>query len=871
MAVKVSRDAWGIPHLRSDTGARELAHLQGVNAARDRAWQIELERRRSLGSSAAVLGPAAIAWDRFARQVRIDDTAQRCFASLQDETKSWLTAYVDGVNAALPSADAPEFAATGLIPGRWQPWSPIAIWLTTHVLFAGYPTKLWREQVSRQLGPEAADLFAIEGPGTAGSNGWLVDSNRSTTGKPIVAGDPHRLIESPGVYQQIHLVCPDYDVVGLAIPGVPGIAHFGHTGHVAWAITNAVADSQDLYRERLRRRNGQIEAEGPDGWYVVPAHAEFIEVAGGDPVEFEVIETQRGPIVAGGADEGEGLSLRLPPRVLESIGFDALPALLRAKTVHDVDAAFEQWVEPVNVVLAADTAGGTLHRAAGRVPERPERNSEQTVPATDARFEWQGWKPMPRATVEGVAVMANERGLAGPLGYDFAPPHRADRITALLAERDRWSPSEMAAIHTDTFNGAARVLLDHLARLKPDANGVRDLLLAWDRRMDADSIEAATFANLRSAVARHLAAHPVMARLDDPAAYPQIFDLWTGLGTRIAYALENILVRGVPGIDLGAVVRAALAETKVAAEPWGATHRLFALHAFAGTSEGADYQAPAVVLAGDNDCVWSTTSVPGVSDICVRGSVARYVWDLADRSASRWIVPLGASGIPGHPHSQDQLALWQRGELVPVVTDWSLLTEEDSMYASFAPAAFTQVVDGFGEVSIVPVDPERDLDLIYSWVTAERARFWGMTEHSREFVLEIYQHLDSLATHHTYLVRRDGVPVALLQTYQPEADPVGECYDVQPGDIGAHLLLGPAEAYEPGFTGALMKVFLAFLFCDPANQRIVAEPDARNAKVVARLERTGFVLGPEIELPDKRAQLAFLTRETYVAAARVSA
>lgn len=389
--------------------------------------------------------------------------------------------------------------------------------------------------------------------------------------------------------------------------------------------------------------------------------------------------------------------------MLGSVGFDALPLLLEARTVADVDAALDEWVEPVNVVLAADTQGGTLHRVAGRVPERSAVNSETVVPADDARFEWRGWKPMPRATVDGVAVMANERGLAAALGHDFAPPHRSERIGDLLAGRDRWDSAGMASIHTDTYAGAAGVLLDLVA--KADPSEVRDVLLAWDRRMDASSNEAATFARLRSAVARRLAAHPVLARLDDPAAYPEIFHLWTGLETRIGFALENILVRGVPGIDLDVVIGEALAETEVASEPWGAAHRLFALHAFAGLADGPAYEAPDVMLAGDNDCVMSTTSVPGVSDVCVRGSVARYVWDLADRSASRWIVPLGASGIPGDAHQQDQLALWQRGELVPV------------------SCAYREVIPGFGEVSIVPVDPRRDIELIYGWVTAERARF----------------------------------------------------------------------------------------------------------------------------------------------------
>lgn len=177
-------------------------------------------------------------------------------------------------------------------------------------------------------------------------------------------------------------------------------------------------------------------------------------------------------------------------------------------------------------------------------------------------------------------------------------------------------------------------------------------------------------------------------------------------------------------------------------------------------------------------------------------------------------------------------------------------------------AVHEQTVDGFGTVRIVPVDPERDVDLIHGWVTQERARFWGMRDAGRERVLEIYSYLDSLTTHHAYLVHRDGTPVALFQTYQPEADPVGDYYDVRPGDFGVHLLVGPAEGErEPGFTAALLTVFLDFVLADPDRERIVLEPDARNEKAIARVVRAGFTLGPQIDLPEKRAQLAFLERE----------
>lgn len=216
MTVEIYRDAWGIPHLRAHS-AQELAHAQGRTTAVDRAWQLEVERHRSQGTSAAFLGADAVAWDRFARQARLDDTARRCFAALEKrdpETAAWVVSYVVSVNEGLAEGArrAPEFAATGLAPGRWEPWSPLGVWLGTHILFAGFPAKLWREEVVRLLGADAVQLFAMDGPGTSGSNGWLVSGERSVTGRAVIAGDPHRFIEDPGVYQQIRLSCPEFDV-----------------------------------------------------------------------------------------------------------------------------------------------------------------------------------------------------------------------------------------------------------------------------------------------------------------------------------------------------------------------------------------------------------------------------------------------------------------------------------------------------------------------------------------------------------------------------------------------------------------------------------------------------------------------------------
>ncbi|MER6070531.1 GNAT family N-acetyltransferase [Streptomyces sp. NPDC001817] len=184
-----------------------------------------------------------------------------------------------------------------------------------------------------------------------------------------------------------------------------------------------------------------------------------------------------------------------------------------------------------------------------------------------------------------------------------------------------------------------------------------------------------------------------------------------------------------------------------------------------------------------------------------------------------------------------------------------------------------QHVDGFGTVRIRPLDPASDADVVHGWVSQERAVHWGMNGLSRDQVAGIYAHMAGLDTHHAHLVTWDGAPAALLQTYEPAADRVGACYDVRPGDLGVHVLLGPAgpDGPRPGWTSALLTVMTAYALRGLDRRRLVVDPDVRNTRAIARFERQGFVRGPavvlpEVDLPDvylpeKHAQLAFLDRE----------
>jgi len=604
--ARIYRDAYGIPHVRADS-VTDLAHGQGEVTARDRAWQLEWLRRRATGTTEEIFGEPAVSWDRFARDTLVAGTAQRAHAALSDESREFVAAYVAGVNAGL-HADAPELAELGIEPQPWPEWMPLAVFHAQHIIFAGLGGRLWARRAQRVLGDDAA-LLDHEGPLASGSNAWAVAGGRTASGLPLIGGDPHRIIESPGVYQQIRLACDEFDVVGFAFPGVPGTPHFAHAGDVAWAITNAMADYQDLSDD--------------------PADPEF------EP----------------------GLRLRNASTVLGDLGFAALLPLLRARTVDDVDRALDHWVEPVNNAVIADRHGTVRYRLAGKVPVRDGAD-------------WTGWLAdahRDEIASDGHVVTANER--RGPqseaVGSSFGAPYRARRLHQLLEGRTGLTPEDFREFHNDTLLLPA----EQLRRLVP---GEFD---DWDCRMDADSPTAAAFAAWRAALVRRIAAEPVFASFQEPEHLP-LWAPWQDVTIRIGLSLPNLAAAGTPyGIDIPALAKLALEDSREHPPTWGDTHVVTPVHAF--ELHGLEPPpVPALPVSGDSDCVRCTGTYPGVTDECYRGSVARYVWDLADREASGWVVPMGADGDPRGAHHHDQLAAWAAGDLVPVVTDWDRMTEE---------------------------------------------------------------------------------------------------------------------------------------------------------------------------------------------------
>jgi len=181
-----------------------------------------------------------------------------------------------------------------------------------------------------------------------------------------------------------------------------------------------------------------------------------------------------------------------------------------------------------------------------------------------------------------------------------------------------------------------------------------------------------------------------------------------------------------------------------------------------------------------------------------------------------------------------------------------------------APNVFSNDHPELGSFALRPLDLEREMPLVHSWVTGERARYWGMVGKSLEQVTLGYREIAKTAQ--VFLGLWQGRPAFLVETYFPGDDPVAAHFSVQPGDRGMHVLLAPTQSPVRGFSWAVFCSVMDFVFSEAAAKRVVVEPDVRNAKIHALNRRAGFRYAELVELPNKLAHLAFCTREDYVAA-----
>lgn len=168
-----------------------------------------------------------------------------------------------------------------------------------------------------------------------------------------------------------------------------------------------------------------------------------------------------------------------------------------------------------------------------------------------------------------------------------------------------------------------------------------------------------------------------------------------------------------------------------------------------------------------------------------------------------------------------------------------------------------------GALSLRPLDPLSDAELLHSWVTHPKAAYWMMQGARLQDVEREYMRIAAHEHHDAFIGLHDGEPAFLMERYDPRYVELVGLYEPEPGDVGMHFLVAPTDTPVHGFTRAVITAVMESLFADPRTRRVVVEPDVSNTAVHALNEAVGFVPVREIQKPEKRALLSFCTRAHF--------
>jgi penicillin amidase len=708
--VEIVRDRWGVAHIYAKN-ADDLFFAQGFNAAADRLFQIDLWRRQATGELAEILGKEFIEADFFARLLKYRGDMEAEWRSYSPDAKAIATAFTSGINAYIEHIGEKlpiEFQLLGYRPKKWLPHDVLGR-ASGIYMSQNFRNEILRAKLVAAVGIEKArwlaptdppreyvshlpyeDLARIDDkilaaynqatmalsvkPSSTESNNWVVTPEKSDSGKPLLASDPHRAIALPSLRYIVHLNAPGWNVIGAGEPGLPGIA-IGHNERMAWGFTIVGTDQADFYVEETNDA-GEYKENGR--WTRMQSATEVVHVKGGEKVERVLHFTRHGPVLYRDAKAHRAYALRWAGSEPGGAAYLGSLAIGRAQNRDEFLQAIKAWHIPSLNFVYADVDGNTGWIAAGLIPVRDKHDGLLPVPG-DGGFEWKRFldvKEYPQRIdpKEGFIATANHnivpKDYPHQIAYEFAAPYRYQRLRELLSVKGFWQLEDFKALQQDSVSVPGR----RLAKLLVDvAGGLAhvDLMKGWNGSLATDSSQAVVYAfwvkelqdafyarhldKKQAALAASLGGLPTM--LD---ALEQLDARW--LGKEAPEEVRRALV--YPSFLKALEKWKSLPERQQ--KNWGALHTVTFRHPIAALSKAhaEAFNVGPFERPGDGNTPNNTRYDDNFKQI--HGASYRHLFDLADWDRGLATNAPGQSGQLGSRHYDDLAAMWASGEYFPL-------------------------------------------------------------------------------------------------------------------------------------------------------------------------------------------------------------
>jgi penicillin G amidase len=737
--VEILRDRFGVPHVRARS-ATDACFSLGLCHGQDRLWQLEFFRRATAGRLAEFAGPDALGADLLMRTLGMRRVAEREEREISSLLRAFLDAYAAGINAAIDTAPAlpVEFQLVRLEP---EPWTAVDLLAASKLMAFGLTTnwemELLRARLVRVAGPERAaqlepryprgnpiviapgEVWAGEGSDlleqiervrgmlglgahAGGSNNWVVSGARSVTGRPLLACDPHLTTTIPDLWYEADVACDEFHVRGATLPTNP-FPVFGQTASTAWGFTNVMADTQDLFVERLNPDDARLyEFDGE--WRRAEVIREEVTVKGRGAAEtIDVTVTHHGPIVnaALGAEDEQPLALSWTGFQYPCLTEAGYRTTLARTADEVVEATEDHFVPPLNM-LFADGEGNIGYQLAGRIPIRRTHCPDLPKPGWTSEFEWDGTIPydeLPQVINPpgGYIVTANNRivddNYPHHITSEWMTGYRAQRIEELLGERERHSLRDFERMQHDFYSYPGVETVHRLSRLHPQSQRVVraiERLKSWDGYLDARTVAGTIYhaftvvfaERVARAVARddalverylNKSGLELFAVVSSPWRFhARLLELWDEADPSWFASPEH--PQGLSWDDVALQsLDAALdgLEERFGRDPdrwrWGRVHGVQFAHPF-GEANALFRRIfnRFVETGGASETVTQTGYLATAPFRGLWGPVYRMLADLGDPRRSRWQLTTGQSGHPGSRHYDDLLEGWREGRTNPV-------------------------------------------------------------------------------------------------------------------------------------------------------------------------------------------------------------